>query len=145
MSPDTLTRKLKEAGHTVTGRKLWTARQCCEALRGTGDREAVRYRRDAAEAELAEIEVAKARRDVVDVAEVVDVIARIFQPFRTRLLALAATLGHAANPSDPVHGMAAVNRAIDSLLPLLREDVINAFKSGSLDDSKEETEEPEEE
>lgn len=140
ISPDTLTRRLREAGHEVAGRQRWTARQCAEAIYGTGDIKQARYRREMAEAELAEIEVAKSRRTSVDMAEVTDLISRILQPFRARLLAAPAVLGQAANPSDPVHGSKEVGRWIDSVLPLLRQDIVDAFAKGDLpDDDEDET------
>jgi hypothetical protein len=140
VSPDTLTRRLREAGHKVAGRQRWTVRQCAAALYAAGDIKEARCRRETAEAELAEIEVAKARRTTVDMAEVVDLISRILQPFRSRLLAAPAVLGQAANPSDPVHGSTEVGRWVDSVLPLLRQDIVDAFAKGDLQDDEDEPE-----
>ena len=121
----------------MEGRQKWTVRECAEALFAVGDIKQARYRRELAEAELAEIEVAKSRRTSVDMAEVVDLISRILQPFRSRLLAAPAVLGQAANPSDPVHGSKEVGRWIDSVLPLLRQDIVDAFAKGDLPDDEE--------
>lgn len=133
----TLTARLRETGykisdtHDVSKAQSWTVRQCHDALRGSGDRDAVKYRAEAAAAELAELEVAKARRNLVSVEEVVGLFDRILAPFRARLLAAPAVLGQAANPSDPVHGTAEVGRWVDSVLPLLRQDLVDAFATGN--------------
>ena len=140
ISPAPMTRRLREAGHKGAGRQRWTPKQCAEALFAVGDIKQARYRRELAEAELAEIEVAKSRRTSVDMAEVVDLISRILQPFRSRLLAAPAVLGQAANPSDPVHGSKEVGRWIDSVLPLLRQDIVDAFAKGDLPDDEEDSE-----
>ena len=137
---------MRKAGHDLGAGCKWTIKQIYAALCDVGDRDSVKYRREAAEAELAEIEVAKARRDSVDVAEVTDLLDRILQPLRTRLLALPATLGLAANPVDPVFGRQAVAAAVDGLLPMLRDDVIKAFEAGPIaDDNDDGAEEDEEE
>jgi hypothetical protein len=136
---------VRKAGYDIGAGCKWTIKQIYAALCDVGDRDSVKYRREAAEAELAEIEVAKARRNAVDVAEVTDLLDRILQPLRTRLLALPATLGLAANPVDPVYGRQAVAAAVDSLLPMLRDDVIKAFAAGPLEADDEDGEDDEEE
>lgn len=139
VSPDTITRKLREAGHQVGGHQRWTVRQLFTALSAAGDIKEARFRRESAEAALAELDLAERRRDLVPVAEVVDFIARLLQPFRARMLAAPAVLGTAANPTDPVHGHKAVERWVDGILPLLREDILEAWKRGEA--KEEETEE----
>lgn len=142
VSRDTLRRRLSERGLQTGPGRTYSILHIHEALSSVGDLAAAKYRREVAEAELAEIEVAKARRTTVDMAEVKDLISRILQPFRARLLAAPAVLGQAANPSDPVHGSKEVGRWIDSVLPLLRQDTVDAFAKGDLlDDDEEEAKE----
>lgn len=142
---NTLKDRLQAAGHTIDGEgehKRFTTKEIHEALAIGGDIKAARYRREVAEAALAELKLAERRRDLVPVAEVVEFIGRLLQPFRARLLAAPAVLGTAANPGDPVHGKAAVDRWVDSVLPLLRDEILSAWAArGVMDDEEEDEDE----
>jgi hypothetical protein len=134
--------RLEAAGIPTGAGREFTTRQISRALYADANIQTAKYRRESAEADLAEIEVAKARRELAATADVVDILARVLRAFRKRLADLPANLGPAVNPSDPAHGTAAVRRWVDGVLPLLREDIVAVFAKGDLpnDDDEQEAE-----
>lgn len=133
ISRATLKARLEAAGHKIEGKRVrYSTREIHQALAIGGDIKEARFRRESAEAALAELKLAEKRRDSVPMAEAVEFISRLLQPFRARLLAAPAVLGTAANPNDPVHGRAAVERWVDSTLPLLRDDIVSAWQTSGV-------------
>jgi len=133
VSRDTLRRRLADAGlDTGVGRKFSTL-QIHEALRGVGDMDAAKFRELDERGRLLELERREKERELLPADFIIARIATVHQAFRARLMAFPATVGTLANPSDPVMGVEAVRRGIDSLLPILRDDIMTAFSEDAAD------------
>ena len=117
VSRETLLRRLEEAGQNPRERgSRWTVIEIHKALARVGDLEAARYRETSARAELLEIDVRKAGRELVPLADVVGVVNAKLAPVRAALMAVPATLGPKANPADPTLGIEAVAAWRDGFL-----------------------------
>lgn len=118
MDRSTLKRRLAEAGHDMSNGEAgnFTTLEIYRALCGVGDMEAAKYRETAARAELLEIDIRKANRELVPLSDAVSFINRKLAPVRTQLLAMPSVLGPKTNPADPSFGIEACTAWRDGFL-----------------------------
>ncbi len=75
-----------------------------------------RERKAAAEAEMAEIQLAQIKRELIPVAEIMPPIERRLTVLRQQLLAVPSKLGPVCNPSDPDLARKTLDEGIRQLL-----------------------------
>lgn len=115
----TIKKGLIANGHEVKRGEKFSTRDIHLAL--TGDLKTQRTRREAAEADKAEIEAAIAKKEVIPISEVMRYIQQTFQPVREQALAMPGALSALCNPTDPQHAREHLQIWSDGFLKHCRE------------------------
>jgi hypothetical protein len=113
---------------------MYSAADIFMAVSGRGDYEAARAREKDAKAELAELEVRKARRELYTEAEVLDIVRKPLAVVVQRIQSMPHVYASRCNPTQPEKAHAELTKAAANLLaPLPDLDKLN-------EDGDEETE-----
>ena len=131
---ETIRKGLIQIGEEYKPGGSWSTKTIVRAIAGDGKVE--RARLTMAQADREEMEVAKMRREVLPLAEVVEVIRGTFQPIRDALVSLPHSLAARCNPSDPQMAMEALGGAVDNVLRALREDTLPTTIDGLVEEKK---------
>ncbi|MBI5384252.1 MAG: hypothetical protein HZA90_06150 [Verrucomicrobia bacterium] len=118
VSKETLKRGLGASGIEIKRGKTFSTREIVRALHG--DLKFERTRRERAEANKAEIQVALLARRAMPVNEAQRIFNRLFLPVREAFLA-APALASLVNPGDPEHARQHLENYCDQCLKLCRE------------------------
>lgn len=121
LDPATLGKRMRKAGHEVSPKKLWSAREVFVAW--VGDKEAALTRQALALADKMERDNAEAERSLIPRAEAAAFITRTFAVARELVASMPVIMAARVNPEKPDHARAHLEDWVDTWIKQCRAQV----------------------
>ena len=121
MESRTLEKALTRSGYEFKPKQPIPAKAIRNAI--LGDKEAAEVRLKQAQAEDQERKNRIADGEIIPLSDNLAWQDKVLMPIRQRLLALAGTMGHLCNPTDPKHAQDQLDRWTNETLPMLRAEI----------------------